>query len=257
MEKQINTLGFIYMITSPTGRLYVGSTVNVKNRLKNYKSSPSKKQVKLYNSFKKYGFENHIFEIIMTCPINEMRKYETLIGFGFNVLEPENLNLVLPKLNSEYSSMSEETKNKIGLKNKGKVHTDEFKIKLRNANLGRVMLESTKEKISKANKNPSKEIRLKKSKSQLGRIFPQEVRDKISNSHKGKKLSITHKENICKTKYIPIIQYDLNNNFIKRWESIKSASVDLKIANISISLCCRNKRKTAGKFKWKYDNGTT
>lgn len=257
MKEQINTLGFIYMITSPTGRLYVGSTINIKNRLKSYKSSPSKGQVKLYNSFKKYGFEKHIFEVIMTCSINEMYKYETLIGFGFNVLEPENLNLKLPKLNNEYSSMSEETKIKIGLKNKGKIHTDEFKNRLRNANLGRIMSDATKEKISKANKNPSKEIRFRKSKSQLGRIFSQEVRDKISNSHKGKKLSITHKENIGKTKYIPINQYDLNDNFIKEWESIKSASIDLKIANISISLCCKGRRKTAGKFKWKYNNGTT
>ena len=53
----------IYKITSPSGKVYVGQSVNIERRLKEYKILKCKKQVKLYNSFIKYGFENHKIEI--------------------------------------------------------------------------------------------------------------------------------------------------------------------------------------------------
>ena len=52
----------------------------------------------------------------------------------------------------------------------------------------------------------------------------------------------------------PVLQYDLNNNFIKEWKSAKEASEHLYIQQNSISLCCRNKRKKAGNFNWKFKN---
>lgn len=47
-------------------------------------------------------------------------------------------------------------------------------------------------------------------------------------------------------------QYDLENNFIKLWYSIIDASNDLKIDSSSISAVCKEKRKTAGGYIWKY-----
>lgn len=49
-------------------------------------------------------------------------------------------------------------------------------------------------------------------------------------------------------------QYDLNNNFIKTFDYIKDAEQSLNIDGSSISACCRNKRKTAGGYIWKYAN---
>lgn len=53
---------------------------------------------------------------------------------------------------------------------------------------------------------------------------------------------------------VPIDQFDLNNTFIKRWGSTKEASEVLSIGrkNISDCLCCRNNRKTAGGYIWRY-----
>ena len=48
-------------------------------------------------------------------------------------------------------------------------------------------------------------------------------------------------------------QYDLENNFIKLWHSIIDASKELKIDSSSITAVCRNKRKTAGGYIWKYE----
>ncbi len=49
-----------------------------------------------------------------------------------------------------------------------------------------------------------------------------------------------------------ILQYDLNNNFIKKWESISNAEKDLKITHCNIIACLKGRRKNAGGFIWKY-----
>lgn len=49
-----------------------------------------------------------------------------------------------------------------------------------------------------------------------------------------------------------ILQYDLNNTFIKEFVSISDAERETKIRHSNISECCNNKRKRAGKFIWKF-----
>ncbi len=71
------------MITSPTGRLYVGSTINIERRISHYKCTLGKSQRKLYNSLKKYSWENHKFEIIMTCPFVEMKEKQQVVINGY------------------------------------------------------------------------------------------------------------------------------------------------------------------------------
>ena len=70
-----------------------------------------------------------------------------------------------------------------------------------------------------------------------------------STSEEGKKnMSLARKDINNK----PIIQYDLEGNFIKEWPSITEASNLLKINLVCISMVCSNKLKTAGNFIWKY-----
>lgn len=49
-----------------------------------------------------------------------------------------------------------------------------------------------------------------------------------------------------------ILQYDLNNNFIKEWDSMTGISRELGISQSNISQCCRGIRKTYKKFIWKF-----
>lgn len=49
-----------------------------------------------------------------------------------------------------------------------------------------------------------------------------------------------------------IIQYDLENNFIKIWDSMRLAGDTLNISVPHICDCCKGKRKSAGGFKWQY-----
>lgn len=62
----------------------------------------------------------------------------------------------------------------------------------------------------------------------------------------------THNEKLSKAKYIPIIQLDLQNNFIREWNSAKIASKELNISRHHISSCCRGRRNKCGDYKWVY-----
>lgn len=48
------------------------------------------------------------------------------------------------------------------------------------------------------------------------------------------------------------LQYSLEGDLIKKWDSKIQASKELKIDSGSISKCCKGIRKTAGNYIWKY-----
>jgi group I intron endonuclease len=59
-------MGVIYKITSPSGRLYVGKTHDLRKRINAYKCDirKNRKDLKLHNSLRKYGWDAHILEVI-------------------------------------------------------------------------------------------------------------------------------------------------------------------------------------------------
>ena len=63
----MNTIG-IYKLTSPSGKVYIGQSWDIFKRFNKYKNLNCIRQSKLYNSLKKYGFENHIREILYDLP---------------------------------------------------------------------------------------------------------------------------------------------------------------------------------------------
>lgn len=115
---------FIYKITNNLGKIYIGSTLNIKDRIYRYKTARLGKQFKIKNSILKYGWENHLFEIIFECNESDRNKYESYYGYKFDVLGANGLNLSLPKGDIPGYTMSEETKIKIGLLSKGKIIND-------------------------------------------------------------------------------------------------------------------------------------
>ena len=49
-----------------------------------------------------------------------------------------------------------------------------------------------------------------------------------------------------------VLQYDLQDNFLKSFESIAAAVNETKVHRGCISECCTGKRKTAGGYHWEY-----
>lgn len=55
-----------------------------------------------------------------------------------------------------------------------------------------------------------------------------------------------------KNKPKAVNQYDLNNNFIREWESAREIERQTKIQRSNIACCCRGTRKTAGGYIWRF-----
>ena len=49
----------IYKITSPSQRIYIGQSINIEKRWKEYSVTKLKSQPKIKNSILKYGIKNH------------------------------------------------------------------------------------------------------------------------------------------------------------------------------------------------------
>jgi len=92
----------IYKIINPKGKIYIGQSTNIKNRKRVYrffKSYVNSIGPIIYNSLKKYGFENHNFEVVFCTQKDTDKELEHFIIQTFN-----------PKLNmvKEYNSTAKD-----------------------------------------------------------------------------------------------------------------------------------------------------
>jgi group I intron endonuclease len=143
------TIG-IYKIISPSGKIYIGQSVNISHRFYSYLHLIScKNQVKLYNSFLKYGVDNHTFEIIKECQIEELNYYERHYQEYYDVLGEYGLNLKYTNVGDKKVILSDDSIQKISnshlekYKNgythpmKNKKHKDSSRIKMSEAKKGK------------------------------------------------------------------------------------------------------------------------
>lgn len=60
--------------------------------------------------------------------------------------------------------------------------------------------------------------------------------------------------NVRYSQAIPVLQYDLQGNFIREWGGENEAADALSIPQGNICKCCQGTRNYAGGFIWKYKN---
>jgi group I intron endonuclease len=137
----------IYKIESPSNKIYVGSSVNIEQRFRKYKSLNCKSQTRLYNSFIKHGVENHKFSIITECKREDLYQYENLYSNYYDVLGFNGLNCVIVGYDGVNQKRSLETIEKHRLKIIGKKQTIEHGNKKRIAMLGKKHKASSIEKM--------------------------------------------------------------------------------------------------------------
>lgn len=138
-------IGYIYKITNPKGKIYIGQTCNIERRIKEYTrcNKSLKNQRLIYFSLLKYGFENHKFEIIYKFKFNNYEELNNIeiffiLFYNSHFYKNENygLNLSIGGRSPRGHKHSDESKRKISEfhKNnkwwKGKKHTEETKQKM-------------------------------------------------------------------------------------------------------------------------------
>ena len=74
----------IYKITNPKGKIYIGQSINIERRFSEYKRIQCSQSVKLFYSLQKYGIENHIFEILEECLLEQLNEKEENYILLFN-----------------------------------------------------------------------------------------------------------------------------------------------------------------------------
>ncbi len=169
----------IYKITSPTNKIYIGQSINVEKRLKQYLSNLPKRQTLLFRSFLKYGANNHKFEIVTKCLESELNNLERYYQDYYNCLS-NGLNCRLTTANDKSGKLSSVTKNKISIAHKGKIKSLEHKEKIRIKNIGRVP-------HNKGKKTPEHIIK-KLSMSHIGNRISEETKVKMSLNSKSAKV---------------------------------------------------------------------
>lgn len=197
--------GVIYKITSPSNKVYIGQTVEFNVRLRKYKSLNCKSQIKIYNSFLKYSFENHKIEIIEECDFLQLNERERYWQEYYDSV-CNGLNCRYTKSIDKSGIMSFDSKNKMSLAKKGKKHSEETKLKMSLSHRGIKHTDETKQKLK-------------------SRIISKETKNKLRNSNSK-------------------IILDLNNGVFYFGCKEVSELYNIKRTTISAMLNGKNKNKT-------------
>jgi hypothetical protein len=98
----------IYKITNPKGKPYIGQSIDIEKRFYVYKRGFGKSQVKRYRSFNKYGYDNHVFEIIEECDIEILNDRERYWQEYYDCIN-KGLNCRLTQSGDRSGKLSSET----------------------------------------------------------------------------------------------------------------------------------------------------
>lgn len=260
----------IYKIINPKNKIYIGQTWDWNHRKTIYKGAFCKAQTHIYNSLIKYGFDNHILEVIEVLdeniPQELLDEREVYWWKYYKDLGYEMLNIKYPGRGGKHSA---ETICKIRQNSKGRIPwnkgipwSQEVKDKISKNRKGAIkgfkMSEEAKRKISIANsgkkypgRHLSDETKRKIGNFHKGHIKSQETRDKISKGNKGKVVSEEVRDKLRKFHYRPIIMLDLDGNFIKEFDYVREAKLFLRVSqNAYINRVLGKAGKYCGEYQF-------
>ena len=256
-------MGYIYILTSPSGKSYIGQTTrSIEKRFKAHRLESSRCAA-ISNAIRKYGWENFEKDWY-ECPDEDLNFDEDLLIREMETLSPGGYNL--REGGGAHGKHSEESKQrmseaKIGEKNYwfGERHTEESIQKMSEAQRG--------EKNHMWDQHHSEEARRKISESltgeknhNFGKPMSEDQKQKISESltgimrseesrQKQSKSTIGEKNHAAKRVY----QYALDGAYVNTFGSCGEAERYIKNKSGSkISMCATGELKTAYGFKWSY-----
>lgn len=219
----------IYKYTFPNGKIYIGKTKNSIEQRAGHNGCKYGMNTLVGRAIHKYGWINVVKEILVDdLTEQEANKEERRLIKQYNSTDKSigyNLTRGGDGGVSVYYKMSDETKQKIGQKNrislKGRKLSKEHIEKMRNTLSGHIVTEETRKKIRKANigRKHTDEERLKISMNNKSSL--PEVREKISNT-------VKEKSEIIQEKRRKTIQERYGGWFSQNDESNKKRSEKMK-----------------------------
>ena len=261
--------GIIYKYTSPSGKCYIGQTMNEARRKQEFLGCSNYAGNKIDIARKKYGPSNFSYEILyeaeddnMQTLMEELNYMETYyIGYYDSINNGYNISIGGQSLNGIL--LNEEAKQRMikTLKEYYKTHPNPFK--------GHKHSEETKEKIRAKRKgipSPMKGKHLNLSEEKRKEIS-ERVKKQVSgknNPFYGKKHSLEAKQKIGQQNGKKVLQIDpITNEIINEFDSAYQAGCffNRPRANSEIIKVCRAYVSPSGKhyntclgFKWQYKN---
>lgn len=241
------------------GKIYIGQAIDIEKRWeyhKTYLRHNKHCNKYLQRAWNKYEEENFKFEVIEECSEELLNEKEIYWIDYYNALyNKSGYNLTVGGKSTFGYKHIKETRKKLSIINKkrfsnpanhhlfGKHHTEETKEKIRQNHLGKKASFETKQKQSKLHKGTiwiNNGIITKMIKPDYFYIYEQQGYVK----GRGKDTSdIVNR--------IKILQYDLEGNLIREFNSISDATKSLNKVGSLIGECVRGNRKTAYGYIWK------
>lgn len=226
-----NVIGYIYKITSPNGKVYIGQTINKKQRKRHYNSGDFKQQIKLWNNVVKYGWNpSDTYEIIEEC----------LCGLDKSHLNEREVYWI-----TFYDSFKNGLNcNEGGHGNLGHKHSDESLRKMADAKMGVKHPEwrNKQKSVYTKGRKHSKDTKIKISvtkKENMNDETKNKIRDGLKGNRNGLGNKGGSKKVIC-----------LTNGVI--YDSIKNAAEALTLHETGIIMVCKGRYKQTKGYKFEY-----
>lgn len=219
--------GIIYKYTSPSGKCYIGQTINSLDRRARANGVGYKHCPAFYKAIQKYGFQNFTCEILKTVIADSLKS----VGEQLNVWEQYYIEL--------YNSLSPNGYNiRAGGDSKAIFSKDSL-----------AHLSGSQHPNWRNDLNEEEIIKLYQSGQSLKAIAEQ-----LKEPKETVKRHLQDKEILKEKKYNqPVVKMDRQGNIVGRWNSASEAERQEGASKNSIGRCCRERRRPYKGYTYRFE----